>query len=381
MWLFVIFYGFTFAIGTESQGNDIVAYVSQVKDFYYLQLSFSDVINLYKNSGEIDILRIFLAWLIATFTSNGYFLIIIYGILFGYFYSRNIWYVLERLQGKTQVFSTILIFCFFLAIPIWNLNGFRFWTAAHVFIYGLLPYIFEGKRRPLLWCFFTPIIFHFSFLAALIPLITYLIIGDRIKMYFILFIASFFFSEFNITSFNNFVESNVPQVIVERTKGYRHEDNVEKLRAGETNSNMVWYARYYTKALRWTIVFLLTIIYLKLKQILIQNQQYLRLLSFIFLFFSFANILSTIPSGGRFIVIGNMIALAFMTMLFHNNRKKSQVLIFSHAFSTPLLLFFIVISLRVGLYSFSAMTVLGNPLGALFSFGENISLNDIIKGL
>ena len=39
-----------------------------------------------------------------------------------------------------------LIFALILVIPIWFINSFRMWTAFHVFIFGLLPYIFENKK-------------------------------------------------------------------------------------------------------------------------------------------------------------------------------------------------------------------------------------------
>lgn len=379
MWLFTVFYGSTFAIGAESQGMDIVSYVSEVKDLYYLDLNVSQILSHYQNSKEIDVLRTFLAWMVSSFTSNGYYLIIIYAVIFGYFFSRNIWYILERIEGKINYFTIISITCLFLVIPIWNLNGFRFWTAAHVFIYGLLPFVFEGKIKPLIWCFITPFIFHFSFLITLIPLGTYFIFSNRIKVYFFLFVISFFISEFDITQFNNLIDRHVPQSIAERSKGYRNEENVEKLREGEARANMVWYARYYTRVLRWSIVSLLIVIYMGSRNIIKQNKVLLRLLSFIFLFLFFANLISTIPSGGRFLAIGNMIALSFLTLYFQNNIIKEKLNL--SKIVSPFLIFFIIISLRTGLYSVSITTLLGNPILAIITFGENISLNDIIKGL
>src|SRR5690554_150603 len=380
MWLFVVFYGATFAIGMESSSSDIVRYIAEVEHLNYLNLSFNGIVGYYLASKEIDILRTLLAWVVSIFTNNGFYLIIIYGIIFGYFFSRNMWYVLERMEGKIKFFTLILIVTLFLVIPIWNLNGFRFWTAAHVFIYGLLPFIFERKKKFLIWCFITPFVFHYSFLFALIPLSAYLIFGNRVKIYFILFLISFFISEFDISQFNMLIEQYVPESIAERSESYKIEDKVEALREGEIKTNMVWYAKYYGKALRWSIVALLILIYWGSRKTIKENQELLRLLSFIFLFFFFANLLATIPSGGRFLAIGNLIALAFLVLHLQNNKIEKGVYNLARIV-TPFILFFIIISLRIGLYSFSIMTLIGNPFTAIFSFSENISLNDVIKGL
>src|SRR5690554_908098 len=380
MWLFTIFFAATFAIGVESEGSDVVSYITEVSLLHNLNLNVKEAFLYYMNSKEIDVSRTFLAYVVSLTTDNGFYLIVIYGIIFGFFFSRNIWYVLERLERKIKFFTLILIVTLFLVIPIWNLNGFRFWTAAHVFIYGLLPFIFERKKRSLIWCFITPFIFHYSFLFALIPLSVYLLFGDKIKIYFILFLISFFVSEFDISQFNTLIDQYVPESFAERSKSYRDEDKVEALREGEINTDMVWYAKYYSKTLRWSIVALLILIYWGSRKTIKENQELLRLLSFIFLFFFFTNLLATIPSGGRFLVIGNLIALAFLVLHLQNNKVKKEIHTLSKI-ATPFLLFFIIISLRTGVYSFSVMTLIGNPLTAIFTLGENLSLNDLLKSL
>jgi len=379
MWLFTIFFAATFAIGVESEGSDVVSYITEVSLLHNLNLNVKEAFLYYMNSKEIDVSRTFLAYVVSLTTDNGFYLIVIYGIIFGFFFSRNIWYVLERLERKIKFFTLILIVTLFLVIPIWNLNGFRFWTAAHVFIYGLLPFIFERKRKSLIWCFITPFIFHYSFLFALIPLSAYLIFGNRVKIYFILFLISFFISEFDISQFNTLIEQYVPESIAERSESYRIEDKVEALREGEIKSDKVWYAKYYGKALRWSIVALLILIYWGSRKTIKENQELLRLLSFIFLFFFFANLLATIPSGGRFLAIGNFIGLAFLLLHLQNNIINKDIQTLSKI-AMPFLLFFAVVSLRTGLYSFSVMTLIGNPITAIFTLGENIALNDIIKG-
>ncbi len=381
MWLFVIFYAATFGIGVESEGSDIVGYMDEISVLNNLNLDFKGIIAYYLISGEIDVLRTVLALLVSYFTDNGFYLIIVFGFIFGYFFSRNMWYILDRLEGRTKMFTKILLFCLFLAIPIWNLNGFRFWTGAHVFLFGLLPFIFERKKKSLIWCLIVPFVVHYSFLIALIPLIIYLILGNRLKLYFIFFVLSFFMSAININQFNNYVESYTPQSFADRSSSYRIEEKVESFRnETEFNTDTVWYVKYLGDVLGYTLAALLLIFYWTSRKSNQTNNELLRLLSFILLFYGFANILSTIPSGGRFLSVANVLTLAFLALNIQNNRVDQYLYRLSNV-AVPFLLLFIVVSLRMSWYSFSITTVIGNPIAAIFTFSENISLNDIIKML
>ncbi len=380
MWLFTIFYSFTFSISQENSSSDIVRYAKEVSFLHYLDLDINGIFTYYQNSGEIDILRTSLAFLVSYFTSNGFYLIIIFGLIYGYFFSRNMWYILDRLEGKTKLITKVLLICLFLVIPIWNLNGFRFWTASHVFLYGLLPFLLEKKKTRLIWCFITPFIIHFSFLIVLIPLLIYMLLGSKLKLYYIFFLMSLVVSEINIQQFNSTLETYLPKKLLDRSESYRNEEKVEKLReVGKFDQNTVWYARYYQESLKFTLVGFLLIFYWPLRKVLKFNKSFLALLSFALLFYGFANILSTLPSGFRFIKVANLLSLCFLALYMQNHKVETNYYKLSH-FSIPILIFFITISLRESWYSLSLMTIIGNPILAIFTFGNNISLNDIIKG-
>src|SRR5690554_7418682 len=85
MWLFTIFYAATFAIGVESQGSDIVSYMDDIVELNKLQLDFKGAVEYFQASGEIDISRTLIAVTLSYFTGNGYYLIIVYGVIFGFF--------------------------------------------------------------------------------------------------------------------------------------------------------------------------------------------------------------------------------------------------------------------------------------------------------
>lgn len=376
LWAFVAFYGFAFAIGAGNQGSDIVRYVEEIEHLHGVEMNMYDAIQYYQESGSIDVLKTFLAVTISRFTGSQAIVTMVYGIIFGFFFSRNIWYVFERLKGRLKPIVLILLICLFLVIPIWQLNGFRFWTAAHMFIYGLLPYLYEGKKSGFFIASLS-ILVHYTFLIPVAVLFGYLLMGNRVVIYFVFFVGTFFISEINLEVFNNLIESYAPEVIQERTTGYRNEEKVESFREGAIESQ-VWYAIWYTRALKWVVMGFLVILFIKGRSYFMKNSAWLRLFSFILLFYGVANLFSSIPSGGRFVHIANLIALVLIVLYIQNREQGKAMERFVWA-AMPALLFYIVVAVRIGLYSMSATSIIGNPVIAMFFMGEHISLNDVMK--
>jgi len=376
LWAFIAFYGFVFAIGAESQGSDIVRYVENLKQLHSVSISLMDGVRYYQQSGEIDILRIVIDLVLSRFTDSQIILTFVYGIIFGFFFSRNMWYILERLKGKIKPITILLFTCFFLVIPIWNINSFRMWTAAHMFIYGLLPYLFEGKRGGAVVASMA-ILVHFSFIVPVAVLYAYIFLGNRLVLYFSFFLITLFFSEINMNIFNNVINNYAPQIVQERTESYRSESAVQDRKEGGGN-RPVWYARYYGVALRWSIKGFLIVLFLKGRNFFTENKRWLNLFSFTLLYYGVASFFSSIPSGSRFLVIANLLALALI-ILYVQNREHEVVLKRFIIAATPLLLLFIVVAIRIGLYSMSASAILGNPVIAMFWNGDYISLNDFVK--
>jgi len=377
LWAFIAFYGFVFAIGAESQGSDIVRYVENLKQLHSVSISLMDGVRYYQQSGEIDILRIVIDLVLSRFTDSQIILTFVYGIIFGFFFSRNMWYILERLKGKIKPITILLFTCFFLVIPIWNINSFRMWTAAHMFIYGLLPYLFEGKRGGAVVASMA-ILVHFSFIVPVAVLYAYIFLGNRLVLYFSFFLITFFFSEINMSVFNYVIKNYAPQIVQERTESYRSESAVEGQRGEGGGGNKVWYARYYRTTLRWSIKGFLIVIFLKGRKFFTENIGWLSLLSFTLLFYGVANLFSSIPSGGRFLAIADLLALALI-ILYVQNRAHEVVMKRFIIAATPLLLLFVVVAFRIGLYSMSASAILSNPVIAMFWNGDYISLNDFMK--
>jgi len=383
VWAFVVYFSVTIAIGIESEGFDIVRYIDQVAMAHSSGLKLYQWFDFYQASESFDVARSFLVLLVAQFTGNGYYLLLLLGLIYGFFYSRNMYFVIDRLSGKLKFATFLLLVCLFFVVPIWSVNSFRFWIATHVFIYGLLPYLYTGKKTTLIWCFLTPFVFHFAYILPVGVLMGYIaltpLFKTRLVFYFMFFIASVFVGEFDIQRFNYYVETYAPEVIVNRTKGYRNENIVYENRNRQfSESNRVWYATYYEKGYRITIIFIMIILYFKSRSLASTDPNLLRILNLTYLFWGLGNIMSSIPSGGRYLAAPVLLATAVVTIYIQNtqNEKLLKRVIFA---ASPLLLLFIIVSIRQGVYLTSVMTILGNPIAALFTIGDNLSLNDVLK--
>ena len=134
---------------------------------------------------------------------------------------------------------------------------------------------------------------------------------------------------------------------------------------------------YYLRILYWSVSTLLTAIYIFGGRVFAGNKWVLNGYCFSLLFFGFANIMQSLPSGERYLMVASLFSVA--TIIFYlQNQAHERYVAGLIRILVPALLLFIIVSLRTGLYSISITTILGNPL--LMAFTDyNLSLNDIIK--
>ena len=380
-WAFVAFFGFTFAI-VEGSTSDIVRYVASFQNLYRENLGLADMASRFIESSQIDILNTTIVFTLSLFTDHQAALTMTYAVIFGYFFSRNIWYVLEKLQGRLRLITIILLVAFVFIIPIWYINGFRMWTAAHIFFYGLMPYLFEGKRNRLIFAFAAPLA-HFSFIIPAFLLAVYMVLGNKAALYFGFFIITFFVAEINLSVINQYVEAFTPERFQERTEPYRRtgpDDGLDSIMPEDEGTSRNWYIRWYRTSLNWFVVGGLVMIFLQGRKKIKQNQGMYSLLSFTLLFYGFANFVSHLPSLGRFLSLAQFVGLALILFYIHYYYDDKTIRRYA-IIGMPALLLFIIVSIRRSLFFMSSISILGNPIIALFSAGENIPLEQFLRML
>jgi hypothetical protein len=264
----------------------------------------------------------------------------------------------------------------------WSFNGFRFNLTTHVFVYGLLQYFFEKKKKGLIWCFLSPFVFHYAFILPAALLGLYLVFRDRVTIYFGMFIFSLFFAEFDSAQFNKLVETYAPASFEEKSESYRKDSSFEKLEetasTGVLGGKQSWHAALYKKSIFWSMYVFLIYFYFRRKKLMELHPNFLSILSFVLLFFSVANIMMNVPSGTRYSVVASLFALSFITIYIQNATFDNLGARISKWLS-PVLLFYIIVSARTGFFYLSLTTIVGNPIIAIFTIGENINLDLLLK--
>jgi hypothetical protein len=373
VWLFIIFYGYTMC---RPEIMDSSRYVSKLKELYNTPLNWDVFIaNFYsEESSTVDIYQPLITYILSLVTDNGNILFAVFGILFGYFYSRNIWLLLDfsKNQQMNKIMIAIIIsFC--CVIGFWNLNGVRMWTAAHMFFYGAFLLLVNGNKKGALIAI-SSILVHFSFVLPVGILFIFYFIKIPWRILYFFFISSFFISTLNIEVVRSQLESIVPDFLIPRVKSYTSEEYVETIT--DINSNSNWYISYFSSSISWFLMILFTIIYFsKIKQNAYSKSFY-NLFGFSLLFMSIGNITSLMPSGSRYLLVAQLFGMAliyFYYVIYSEKEFKKWVLFFS-----PLLFFFIIISIRVSFDTISIMTILTNPILATF-IDLPIPLIDLIK--
>ncbi len=352
VWLFIVFYGFNFVIPND--GADGYAYQARFIEIAHQEISaasFSEYLNS-ERSSSIDILEPFISYTLAQFTDDPRMLFAVYGLIFGFFYSRNMWYVLEHNYKWTYV--NVLIFILFaFSVGIWQINGFRFWCAAHIFFYGVFPFVTEKKKKYVVFILLSAFM-HFAFLLPIAIFMIYYFAGNRSQIYFIFFLVTFFIAELDIGAIREVLMVYLPDVFSSKIDAYTSDKYVEVLDDRSANSTIFNLINSYVSSfVRASPLF---IIYFKLRKHKESKVLY-NLLCFTLLFYAFANILMLLPSGPRFMSIASLFtfALVFIYLQYVPHRFLQR---FIYVIS-PLAFYVIVYTFRIigkdtfSVYSFS----------------------------
>jgi len=170
------------------------------------------------------------------------------------------------------------------------------------------------------------------------------------------------------------LESYVPDFLVSRVSNYVEDEYVDVVSDISAGSN--WYIAIYVKALSWFIFAATSVIYFSkfyANKLVPYTKQFF---GFCLAFLALGNILSLMPSGARYLLIAQLFAMA---MIFVTTAALySEKLFRSIKLLSPVLVFYIIISLRVSFDTITLMTIFGNPLLASF-VDFPFALIDLIK--
>ena len=324
-WLACIYLGAVLVYCPEGsilgQGSDGGRYVLELMEMYDSNISLSQILGRYQiDQRTMDLYQPLMTYLISRFTDNGHVLFTVFAIVFGFFYSRNIWYILEKLPNKKFGNLFILVVLYFLICPITQINGVRMWTALHVFVYAMMPYLLERKKSKLWWLLLTPLI-HFSYLYVVMFAIAFVLLPYRLKSRSIIllyvayafFIVTLFINSINLDATMSMLTELSPETYEDRIEGYVSQEVAN--RRAESSAMNNWYVAGSANILHWTYNFWMLALLPCLKRHFKNNSRITTLFVFTLLLGSFANIMALIPSGGRFQLLAQMFKVPLILLV------------------------------------------------------------------
>ena len=354
--LFISYFAYTRAL-PEKGYSDVLSYKWKFEAM--AEMGFSQLISSLFKDGNPELFTQFIQFLVSRFTTDYKIFFLIYGLIFGYFYSRNLWFLLGRVKTKMNYILILVFILILMNTPFWNVAGSRWMFALQIFLFGIIQYSFKNKTIGMLFIFSTVFV-HLSYVIPIGVFALFLILGNRLNTYFILFVISVFFSNLKGGDLRE-QSSLLPKVYQERVEGYTKESYIENRKDSFKKAN--WYVGFHKKPLQFSIIALIVILFVFYRDIIVVDKNLYNFFNFSLLFSGVANLIAPFSSAGRFLMLSAALILV-ITFLISINDKTTKISTFLKL-ATPFLLIFIIVSLRKGLDATSILTLFGNPIMAI----------------
>jgi hypothetical protein len=365
-WLFCLYFGFVFIYADPfaEGGADSARYAQYLIELHNHPLSFDTFKSLfYTDEGYVDIYQPLMMWLVSLFTDNARWLFVLFAAVFGFFYVQNLWIIFNSLKNKGKISTLIFFFLLTFALinPIWNINGVRMWTAAQVYIYGILLYFLKDDKKGMIWIV-SSILIHFSFIFPVLCFIVYLVIPKNLTVFTILFFGAALINEINVSQISNILYY-LPDFLLPRVESYTNETYIDIITSSQ--QALASHVKIANTFGRWLLYAWVLILYFNRKYWQDKYENINKLMGFGLFLGIFALLASHMPSGGRFMTLVNVILFGVFTLLLSAPVASNKSKIFQHI-SIPFLAFYCIFLIRVGFDYIGLSTFMGNPLTALF---------------
>jgi hypothetical protein len=364
VWLFCGFYGLTFSpvrntMDSFRHREDFVMWTTE------RELTFDSFVEkLYSDDVKyVDVFMPVLKFVVSRFTDSPNYFYGVLGLLFGFFFSRNIWFLIDYFKIPLNKYAILCIFIFAFVVPPWEINSFRFWIATHIFVYYCFRIFFMKSKTAYLGLLFTPFI-HFGYIFALVLFAAYKLIGNRLHIYFIIFIASVLLNEIDLSVIQNAIPKSSISVLDKKTNAYTNEGYI-----AERALKMV--------PLKYTTVLLILLVYIKYKKEL-NTSPLLPLVCFGMFAFAISHaLMNSVPVFGRYNRMALLLVYSFLFLIFMG-RKDTDWYRKIYPLHLAAGIFFIIIDVRASFDTATIDTLISNPIVSLF-YQSNESIITFIK--
>lgn len=358
--VFYTLYGFTFFVNPAMDGE---RYANQLLRVYDIPFENRDKIfeGLFSEEGELDLLQPALTFLVSRFTSYPGILFAVFALVFGLLQLKTIYMVYQDTEGHRNK-NVIALLCYLpLLLPIFSINGFRMWTAAWLFAYGVYNYAYRNKKL-YLFVALSAILVHFSFITVSIVLLIYVFAGNRKWIYTVLASISFMLSELPLPAIEAYVE-NFGSGITRKFNSYTNTKYTKTVE--EYKQQAAWFITLSSVTLKYFFTIAMGSMYFRIGKVKV-SKEFNSLWCVTLLILTYANLASTVPSGGRFLTVYYILATLLLIIFYahyYNTRKLDPIILFG---IFPMLLT-AAISTRVGLNTTNITLLMPSPIIAIFS--------------
>ena len=378
IWIFVVYFGAAFYIAADS-GADSVRYAERLVLMHQDWYGFRELLGQFFAEGSRyqDVYQPLLTFLVSRLTDQHWLLFASFGILFGYVYTRNVWFLIDRMPSRMGPLLVFLITAYAFHVNIGSgLNGVRMWTALHVFIFGFLHYQATGDRKFLLILLLTPLV-HFSFWLPVALFVGFLFVRQSGLPIYAFFLVSYVSAALELGTVQTLM-GYLPLPIEERAAGYiaMAENNPSIME--ERQAAAIWFLHWN----HWLLAtfFLLAASWMVWRGCLRQKGLIRDLLVFGMLLYGIINLVSYIPSLGRFYNLAEMILLAALILFLATSTSRNRVDRQVFGGAALLLTINLALGIRFMLGFASIWLLVGNFFLAPF-VSANESLYEIIQWL
>ena len=363
---------------TLGDGADGGRYALQLIEMHKGDLGLVKQIALnFTESNAMDYYQLILTWFVSLLTDNPHVLFACFAAVFGFFYSRNMWYVLNHISGPVNTTIAIFIGILFLTCPIWQINGVRMWTATHIFMFALLPYIWDGDSKKLYWLIAVPFV-HFSFLYFVLLSLVLILLPNSFtsetklvtRLLAGLLLLTLAFSSLQISAVTNLLEKFSPDSYQDRIDLYTRDSAFANM--VESRLTVNWYVTAARDIYYWGANILLLV--LAFSPNLDRKER--KLLNYCLFISSIANLASQIPSGARFLTIAHLFTISLV--IWHLCKAERPLFRNESKYCSQTLVITLIFSIRSGLDYYGISLLIGDYLTCLF-WDNNVPIINFIK--
>lgn len=361
IWMFCAFYGTAFYVDMETS-VDSVKYIRGLQDMYLSDISFSSLTKLFYQEGErhYDIFAPIVTFVVSRFTDDYRVFMGVVGAVFGFFYSRVIFFFVDRFQFKTSYIEWYLLALIAFSLDVGTaINGVRMYVAMFVFLYGALQYLESRKTSHLLWAM-ASVFFHFSFFIPVAILVAERYLTKLHGPIYLFFIGSFIFAELDIGAIRSVVQA-LPLGLETRVGGYLYEYDPQV-------RELTWLIDANRRMMQLFMIAMVTHFYMNF--VVPNRNQYSSFVIYTMLLYGTVNMLWQAGSIIRFYVLAEIIFIGYFALQLNWYRQSIKDYVTITTIAVPLLALQLALGIRFFLGFASTSLLLGNPVVVWFFEGS-----------